>query len=57
MEGVCPMVSSTHSPLLPDPACLHLTYLEASPLLITAVVTTASEQALCPLCQHHSEKE
>jgi transposase len=50
------MASPIHPPLLPDPAYLHLTHLEASPHLITAIVTTTSENVRCPLCQHHSEK-
>jgi transposase len=36
--------------LLPDPTCLHLKLLEASEAAITAVVTTTSEEAGCPLC-------
>ena len=38
--------------LLPDPTCLHLSYLDVSETLITAVVATTSTAALCPLCQH-----
>ena len=36
--------------LLPDPICLHLKLLDASKTAITAVVTTTSEEAECPLC-------
>jgi transposase len=36
--------------LLPDPACLHLTLLDASETVITVVVRTTSEDAECPLC-------
>ena len=36
--------------LLPDPTCLHLHLLNASDTAITAVVTTTSEGAECPLC-------
>lgn len=42
--------------LLPDPACLYLTHLEASPRCITAVVKTISPEAPCPVCQYRSEK-
>lgn len=42
--------------LLPDPTCLHLRLLDASDTLITAVVGTTSTDALCPLCQHLSER-
>lgn len=37
--------------LLPDPTCLHLQLLDASDTTITAVVTTTSEEAECPLCR------
>jgi len=40
--------------LLPDPTCLHLKLLDASEAAITAVVTTTSEQAECPLCHQCS---
>jgi len=36
--------------LLPDPTCLHLNLLEASDTAITAIVTTTSPEAECPLC-------
>ncbi|MBO0797062.1 MAG: transposase family protein, partial [Ktedonobacteraceae bacterium] len=50
------MASPTNPALLPDAECLHLICLQASPLLITAVVATASPQAQCPVCQYSSEK-
>jgi len=56
MKGVSPMATPTNPTLLPDPACLHLAHLEASPHLIIAHVSTLSPQAQCPLCQCHSEK-
>ncbi len=37
--------------LLPDPTCLHLQFLDASHTAITAVVTTISPEAACPLCR------
>ena len=40
--------------LLPDPTCLHLQLLDASETTITAVVTTTSEEAECPLCRGRS---
>lgn len=40
--------------LLPDPTCLHLACLEASPRCITAIVTTISPESCCPHCQHPS---
>ncbi|HEX4205774.1 MAG TPA: ISL3 family transposase [Ktedonobacteraceae bacterium] len=40
--------------LLPDPTCLHLKLLDASETAITAVVTTTSEEAECPLCHRRS---
>ncbi len=40
--------------LLPDPTCLHLQLLDASDTAITAVVTTTSEEAECPLCRKPS---
>ncbi len=40
--------------LLPDPACLHLKLLDASESAITAVVTTTSPEAECPLCHQRS---
>ena len=42
--------------LLPDPTCLHLRLLDASTTAITAVVTTTSEQAECPLCHRRSAR-
>src|SRR5215471_14503621 len=42
--------------LLPDPACLHLRLLDASDSAITAVVTTTSEEAECPLCHRRSAR-
>ena len=40
--------------LLPDPTCLHLKLLDASESAITAVVTTTSQEAECPLCHRSS---
>ena len=40
--------------LLPDPTCLHLNLLDASEAAITAVVTTTSKEAECPLCHWRS---
>ena len=42
--------------LLPDPTCLHLTCLEASTSVITALVETTSSETLCPVCHSRSEK-
>src|SRR5712691_1776309 len=42
--------------LLPDPTCLHLQLLDASETTITAVVTTTSEEAACPLCHGRSAR-
>jgi hypothetical protein len=42
--------------LLPNPACLHLRLLDASDSAITAVVTTTSEEAECPLCHRRSAR-
>lgn len=42
--------------LLPDPTCLHLTLLDASETVITAIVTTTSSEAECPLCHRHSPR-
>jgi transposase len=42
--------------LLPDPTCLHLKLLDASETTITAVVTTTSPKAMCPLCGKCSER-
>jgi zinc-finger of transposase IS204/IS1001/IS1096/IS1165 len=42
--------------LLPDPTCLHLKLLDASETVITAVVTTTSEEATCPLCHQRSTR-
>ena len=50
------MATPANPTLLPDPACLHLTQLEASENRITAVVATIAPEASCPLCQQHSEK-
>lgn len=50
------MASPTNPTLLPDTECLHLLRLQASPGIITAVVTTASPQVQCPVCQCCSEK-
>jgi transposase len=50
------MASEVHSPLLPDPTCLHLTHLEASPRMITIVVATIVSEAYCPVCKCHSDK-
>src|SRR5215467_1548754 len=42
--------------LLPDPACLRLKLLDASDTVITAIVTTSSPEAVCPLCHGRSER-
>jgi len=42
--------------LLPDPTCLHLKLLDASETTITAVVTTTSQEAECPLCYGRSAR-
>ena len=42
--------------LLPDPACLRLKLLDASNIAITAIVTTISPEAECPLCHWRSER-
>jgi transposase len=42
--------------LLPDPTCLDLKLLDASEAAITAVVTTTSEEAECPLCHGRSAR-
>src|SRR5258707_10495199 len=42
--------------LLPDPTYLHLKLLDASEAAITAVVTTTSEDAECPLCHRRSAR-
>src|SRR5581483_4235473 len=42
--------------LLPDPTRLHLHLLDASETAITAVVTTTSEEAECPLCHCRSAR-
>jgi len=49
------MANPTRPTLLPDPACLHLARFEAHPQCITAIVTTTSLEALCPLCQCRSQ--
>lgn len=43
-------------PLLPDPTCLHLRLLDASTSTITAIVTTTSAEAACPLCHRSSTR-
>lgn len=40
--------------LLPDPTCLHLQLLDASETMMTAMVTTTSQEAECPLCHGRS---
>lgn len=50
------MAPEIHPTLLPDPECLHLTYLEACPQVIIAHVSTIASQAQCPLCLCSSEK-
>jgi transposase len=42
--------------LIPDPTCLHLKLLDASDTTITAVVTTTSPEADCPLCHCCSQR-
>ena len=42
--------------LLPDPTCLHLKLLDASDTAITAMVTTTSPEAECPLCHWRSAR-
>lgn len=42
--------------LLPDPTCLHLSLLDASEEMITAIVTTTSDEAMCPVCQRRSDR-
>src|SRR5713226_2984529 len=42
--------------LLPDPTCLHLSLLDASEEMITAMVTTTSDEASCPVCQRRSDR-
>jgi hypothetical protein len=41
----------TKPTLLPDPTCLRLKLLDTSDTMITAIVTTTSPEADCPLCQ------
>ena len=54
MEGVH---TRWHSrPCSPLPTCLHLKLLDASDTAITAVVTTTSEEAECPLCHRRSAR-
>ncbi len=48
------MATSPPAPILPDPTCLHLTHLQASPGLITTRVTTTSSEAICPMCSSAS---
>jgi len=50
------MVNAVHSPLLPNPTCLHLSHLEASSGITTVVSTTPSESC-SPVCQCHSDKK
>ena len=50
------MASPPTPTLLPDPTCLHLVRLEALPHCITALVEMISTEAVCPVCQKHSEK-
>jgi hypothetical protein len=40
------MATPTNPTLLPDPACLHLTHLEAYPQLIIAYFSTISPKGL-----------
>jgi transposase len=42
--------------LLPDPTCLHLQLLDATETTITAVVTTTSQEAECPLYHGRSAR-
>ena len=42
--------------LLPDPACLRLKLLDATTTAITAIVTTISPEAECPLCHWRSAR-
>jgi transposase len=55
MEGRIPDVMAKPT-LLPDPTCLHLKLLDTSETAITAVVTTTSENAECPLCRRLSAR-
>ncbi len=48
------MTTPTTPTLLPDPTCLHLVHLEASPHCITALVTTTSPESCCPHCHYRS---
>lgn len=50
------MAIEAHSPLVPDPTCLHLTHLQASPGIITAVMSTMAKEAVCPVCKCRSDK-
>ena len=50
------MAYPTNPTLLPDPACLHVTHLEACVGRIIAHVSTTSQEACCPLCHRRSEK-
>lgn len=54
MEGY--QLAMAKPTLLPDPDCLHLKLLDASDTAITAVVTTCSPEAECPLCHRGSER-
>src|SRR5438128_1023673 len=56
MERGSPMANPTNPPLLPDPACLHLTHLEVTDRCIIVHVSTTSQEACCPLCHRGSEK-
>jgi transposase len=42
--------------LLPDPNSLRLLHLEVEPQCITAVIATTAPDALCPVCQHLSNR-
>jgi Transposase len=46
----------TKPTLLPDPTCWHLQLLDGSSTANTAVVTTTSEEAECPLCHRYSSR-
>ena len=56
LEGVSRwQVKLTHL-CSPSPTCLHLTHLQASPGVITAVMTTTAKEASCPVCKSPSDK-
>lgn len=46
----------TRQTILPDPGCLHLLHLETDIDTITVVVTTTSEETICPTCQHRTSR-